>query len=230
MNTVATRWTNWALLCLILLAAGLGHLLRPSNWLGEQRATFEMDQQIPRQFGDWRELRQTNNLIINPQLATQLKEIYTATLSRTYVNSAGATVMLSIAYGTNQSRDLQVHRPEVCYSSQGFQIMSSEKTQLKLPNQSIPSMRLVAKMGSRNEPITYWVRIGERLVRGNVEQGLARVSYGLQGYIPDGLLFRVSSISENSHAAFDVQKKFVEDLMASLPVDSKNYLLGSDAL
>ena len=230
MRSAARLRTNWVLFGLILVAASLAHGLRPTAWLGEQRATFQMEEQIPRQFADWRELPQTNNLIINPQLATQLKEIYTSTLSRTYVNSAGATVMLSIAYGTNQSRDLQVHRPEVCYSSQGFQIMSTEKTLLQLPTHSIPSMRLIAKMGTRNEPITYWVRIGERLVRGNLEQGLARVRYGLNGDIPDGLLFRVSSISDNPQSAFEVQNKFVEDLMDSLPVDSKSYLLGSDAL
>jgi EpsI family protein len=229
-TTAATRLTNWLLLGLMVAAASFGYLLRPNNWLGEQRAAFQMEEQIPRQFGDWRELPQNNTLIINPQLATQLKEIYTSTLSRIYVNSAGATVMLSIAYGTNQSRDLQVHRPEVCYSSQGFQIMSTEKSQLKLSDRSIPSMRLVAKMGARNEPITYWVRIGEKLVRGNLEQGLARVRYGLKGDIPDGLLFRVSSISDNSQSAFEAQNKFVQDLMASLPLDSKSYLLGADAL
>ncbi len=224
------RLANWGLLGLMLMAATLGYLLRPSTWMADQRVPLEMNQQIPREFGDWRELPQSKNQIVNPQLATQLQDIYSATLSRTYVNSSGTIVMLSIAYGTNQSRDLQVHRPEVCYSSQGFQILSTEKARLQLPNHSIPSMRVVAKMGARNEPITYWVRIGERIVRGNVEQGLARVGYGLQGYVPDGLLFRVSSISNNTRAAFDVQQKFVEDLMLSVSAQSKDYLVGSDAL
>jgi EpsI family protein len=225
-----SQFTNWALLGLILVCATLGHLLRPTTWMADQRVPLEMNQRIPPEFGDWREVPQSKNQIVNPQLATQLQEIYTATLSRSYVNSSGAVVMLSIAYGANQSRDLQVHRPEVCYSSQGFQILSTEKAQLQLPENSIPSMRIVAKMGARNEPITYWVRIGEKVVRGNVEQGLARVGYGLKGYVPDGLLFRVSSISSNTQEAFELQQQFVQDLMTALPAQSKDYLMGPYAL
>jgi EpsI family protein len=88
-------------------------------------------------------------------------------------------------------------------------------------------MNLVAKLGQRNEPVTYWVRIGEKVVRGNLEQGFARLGYGLSGVVADGVLFRVSSISNQSDRAYALQKQFINDLLASVPANTKSYLLGN---
>jgi EpsI family protein len=135
--------------------------------------------------------------------------------------------MLSLAYGANQSRDLQIHRPEVCYSAQGFQIISTNKTSLSTGVGDVPAMQLVAKLGQRNEPITYWVRIGEKVVRGNLEQGFARMQYGLNGVVADGILFRVSSIATDNTQAYASQKQFIDDLLKSVPADTRSYLLGN---
>jgi EpsI family protein len=134
--------------------------------------------------------------------------------------------MLSLAYGANQSRDLQIHRPEVCYSAQGFQIISTQKTSLPISTGDIPAMQLVAKLGQRNEPITYWVRIGENVVRGNLEQGFARMQYGLSGVVADGILFRVSSIGTDNTKAYASQQQFIDDLLNSVPTSTRAYLLG----
>jgi len=155
-----------------------------------------------------------------------LEELYSETLSRVYVNAKGSAVMLSLAYGANQSRDLQIHRPEVCYSAQGFQLLNSAKTNLLTVAGIVPAMQLVAKQSQRIEPITYWVRIGEKVVRGNLEQGFARVGYGLRGVVADGILFRVSSISTDTKDAYVTQKQFIDDLLRAVPASTKNYLLG----
>src|ERR1700677_940307 len=137
---------------------------------------------------------------------------------RSYTNSQSKRIMLSIAYGDNQNRKLQVHRPEVCYAAQGYNISAMSRQVLKTDNATIPIMQMVAQQGARVEPITYWVLIGDKVVRGNLEQGFARVIYGLSGVIPDGLLFRVSTISGDAGDAYATEQAYVNALMQALPV------------
>src|SRR5262249_52965046 len=124
-----------------------------------------------------------------------LEKIYSQTLTRTYLDSRGRRVMLSVAYGGNQSRATQVHKPEVCYPMQGFTIASMAPAVVDAAALRIPVMRLVAVRGMRVEPITYWIAVGDVVVRGALEQNLARLKYGLTGTVPDGILVRVSTIS-----------------------------------
>lgn len=204
--------------------------LTPRLKMAEQHEKIMLEAIIPTQFNDWTADKIASNGIVNPQVNAELAAIYSQTLSRTFINSNGDRIMLSIAYGDNQSRDLQVHRPEVCYRAQGFEINSMVKSFIKTSSGSIPVMHLVAQQGGRNEPITYWVLIGEHVVRGNLEQGIARLKYGLEGVVPDGLLFRVSTISSDTKAAFVLQQSFVDDLLSALPQGSKSILVGRPSL
>ncbi len=224
-----SNFIGFTLGLLMLGTALAAWAMHPRTLMSEQRAKTPLATLIPASFGDWKELPQSGRQIVNPQQTAILEEIYSETLSRVYVNSNGATIMLSLAYGANQSRDLQIHRPEVCYSAQGFQIISTNKTSLTTTSGSVPAMQLVAKLGQRNEPITYWVRIGEKVVRGNLEQGFARMQYGLNGVVADGILFRVSSISSDNSKAYATQQQFINDLLKAVPADTRSYLLGHDS-
>jgi EpsI family protein len=215
------------LMALMLLSAGLAIYIRPTLRIADQKAPVNLEKIIPESFGDWREVKQSTQQIVNPQEQQMLNGIYSQTLSRTYINAAGFRVMLSIAYGGDQSRDLQIHRPEVCYSSQGFQILNTKKTLVNVGNDSIPAMHLAARQGRRSEPITYWVRIGEKIVRGNLEQGIARFGYGLSGYVPDGILFRVSSLSDEMDNAYQLQKRFIVDLLVAVDPTTRRFLVGA---
>ncbi|WP_138517311.1 exosortase-associated protein EpsI, B-type [Rhodoferax bucti] len=226
MKTTKSNFIGFTLGLLMLGAAVAAWAMHPRTLMSEQRAKTPLATLIPTSFGDWKELPQSGGQIVNPQQTAILEEIYSETLSRVYVNSNGAAIMLSLAYGANQSRDLQIHRPEVCYSAQGFQIISTNKTSLTTTSGSVPAMQLVAKLGQRNEPITYWVRIGEKVVRGNLEQGFARMQYGLNGVVADGILFRVSSIATDNGKAYATQQQFIDDLLKSVPEDTRAYLLG----
>ena len=135
--------------------------------------------------------------------------------------------MLSIAYGGDQSRAMQVHRPEVCYVSQGFQVGSLSKDFIDTSGAKVPVMKLIAKQGSRIEPITYWVMIGDSAVRGNLEQGFARLKYGLTGKIPDGLLFRVSSIQADEAKAYQAQDTFTRDLLRAMSPSGRQRIIGN---
>lgn len=210
----------------MLASAATTQVLTPHISMATQHGKLNLAGMIPEKFGDWKLDAGQNPQIVNPEVTAQLDEIYSQTLSRTYVNSRGDSIMLSIAYGDNQSRQLQVHRPEVCYSAQGFNIDAMQKQVLQTSSAAIPVMQLVAQHNDRIEPITYWVLIGQKVVRGNLEQGAARLGYGLSGVIADGLLFRVSTITRDRTAAFATEQAFVDALMASLPAQQRVRLIG----
>ena len=69
--------------------------------------------------------------------------------------------MLSIAYGGDQSDTMAVHKPEVCYPAQGFQILKNATASFSTGDGNIPVKRLVATQGPRIEPITYWTTVGD---------------------------------------------------------------------
>lgn len=218
----------FAFLALCVLAAVAAYALKPRTRVAEESLRQPLEHLIPKTFGFWTIDDTLTPITLDPQTRQQLESLYSDTLSRSYHDTSGNRVMLSIAYGADQTRDMQVHRPEVCYAAQGFAIGNVEKSHLSLGASYVPVMRLVATQDQRIEPITYWVRIGGRLARGNVEQGLARLSYGLRGKVADGLLVRVSSISRTSASAFQMQDRFVRDLLTSLPVEGRAFLVGGE--
>ena len=215
------------ILLAMLSAAWLAHALAPRQaW--EDAAHADLAALVPSRFAGWREDTQALS-IPSGDVEAQLGRIYDSTLTRIYTDERGRRVILVIAYGGVQSRSLQVHRPEVCYTAQGFQQESQRADQLHASGENIPVMRLVMTQGPRYEPITYWVRIGDKTVRGNLEQGFARLQYGLRGVIPDGLLFRVSTIGLGDTAAFAEQDEFVRDLLQALTPAQRKMLVGARA-
>ena len=158
-----------------------------------------------------------------------LNKLYNQTLSRTYKNENGEIVMLSIAYGGDQSDAMQVHKPEVCYVAQGFQIESVEINNLDTGYGLIPVKRLFAKMGQRHEPITYWITIGDTVAVNSLKWKLQQLKYGLTGNVPDGLLFRISSIGQKENA-YSLQNNFTQLLMKSVTPEDRKRLIGNTTL
>jgi EpsI family protein len=210
----------------MVAAAALAWAMTPHKRLADDGTPLDLAALIPPAFGSWREDRTVVPISVSPEVQATLDRIYSQTLTRTYIDDRGRRVMLSIAYGGTQSRDLQVHRPEVCYSAQGFQIRGTAKAEIDVAEFTIPVMRVFATQGPRQEPITYWVRLGDQIVRGNLEQGLARLRYGLSGAIPDGLLVRVSTIGGDQSAAYGVQDAFLDELLKEIPASERWRLVG----
>ena len=60
-----------------------------------------------------------------------MSRIYQQVLARNYIHvPSGRTVMLSIAYGENQSHSNDLHVPDVCYRAGGYQIEKSSRGEL----------------------------------------------------------------------------------------------------
>lgn len=215
------------LLVLMLGAFGSAIALRPSARIVDERPPIDLKTLIPAQFGDWREETQSPNFVVNPQQQEVLETIYSETLSRTYLNAKGYRIMLSVAYGGDQSRATQVHKPEVCYPAQGFQVLKKSTSTIPLPFGVLPVVRVETQLGKRREPITYWIVIGDRIVRGVVETKLASMRVRFSGKIPDGLLFRVSSIDNDSARAYDVQATFIGHLLGAKNPEQRQRLAGN---
>jgi EpsI family protein len=79
--------------------------------------------------------------------------------------------------------------------------------------------------GPRVEPLTYWVRIGDKAVRG-WQWKLVELSYVFTGQIPDGLIFRVSSIDRDQSRANRFQDQFITQLLQAVPAGERRRLSG----
>ena len=215
---------NVVLLVLMLLSAGLAAALRPSISMADERPPINLKTMVPSAFGDWRQLERSGAYIIDPQTQQLLSTIYSETLTRTYVNSKGYQIMLSIAYGKNQSDALQLHKPEVCYPAQGFQLFDKHADRLNLADRAIPSTRLMTKLGQRQEPVTYWTVVGDHVTVGGIDKKLTEMRYAMADRIPDGMLIRVSSIDVNVDQAYLNQDQFSRDMLAAIaPADRERF-------
>jgi EpsI family protein len=208
-------------------AAALTIALTPRPRVPGPHDRFSLDSMIPARFAGWAIDTAIVPLTPDPEQQSALARIYDQTLSRTYVNAAGQRVMLSIAYGGDQSNALALHLPEVCYTAQGFQIVAASDGVLATRAGPLPVKRLVARQSARNEPITYWITIGDKAVASSIRQKLQRLAYGVTGKIPDGMLVRVSTIQADQRDAWRVQAGFIDQLLAVLPARDRARLLGA---
>lgn len=211
---------------LMLSSSMLARVMAPTMQTSNSMAELNLESMIPREFDNWKIDPTSDVLLVNPDTRGLLDKIYNQTLSRTYINSKGERVMLSIAYGKDQSTDLHVHRPEICYTASGFDISGMTKAYINTAIGRIPVMHLVARHGSRNEPIIYWIRIGDSVTRGWIQQKLTIIGYSLTGKIPDGILFRVSSISNDDQDSFRIQEAFVTAILQAVRREDNHWLIG----
>lgn len=218
-----------ALFAFVLMATALAgaYAWRPTAHLADSRPKVELEAIFPKQFGEWAVDERMPVQLVSPDTQAMLDKIYNQTLSRTYVNASGERIMLSVAYGGDQSDGTRAHRPEVCYPAQGFQLLSGDTAILQTLEGSLRVKRLVAKLGGRIEPITYWVIVGDRVVLSGTEQKIAQLRYSTRGIIPDGMLVRVSSISGDADAAFRLQGRFIASLAESVTPASRSTVVGA---
>jgi hypothetical protein len=210
MSTVpiVNVWRIRAAVALVLMVAAYAaaYAWRPTARLADTRPRVDLEAMFPKAFGAWAVDERMPVQLVSPDTAAMLSKIYNQTLSRTYINPAGARVMLSVAYGGDQSDATRAHRPEVCYPAQGFQM---------------------ARQGGRSEPITYWITVGDRITLSGTEQKLAQLSYSARGFIPDGMLVRVSSIEPKADTAYKVHQAFIADLSAGIPSGLRAQVIGA---
>jgi EpsI family protein len=210
-----------------LLAAAAGAFaLTPRNrltLLGDKK----LEDGIPLSIGPWQVT--PSNAVILPEAeeGTLAARLYDQTVSRLYTSDTELPVMLVVAYGSTQSDQLQLHRPETCYTAIGFEISAARRHDLPVGNGGLlPGRELVASSNERVEPIFYWTRIGDYLPASGRDQRVMKLRSELNGYIADGVLVRLSTVGEPSPALFDALHRFSQQMLDSMEPAFRPALVG----
>jgi EpsI family protein len=98
---------------------------------------------------------------------------------------------------------------------------------LQTRDDSLPVTRVFTSLGNRNEPVTYWTTIGDRVIKSSgLQKKLVEMSYGLRGNIPDGMLIRVSSIDSDKAHAYRIHDRFSNQMLEALGPEARVRLAG----
>lgn len=193
----------------------------------------DLEALIPQHFGEWAMVGGAAlpmSLVPQQELGEQtLNQPYDQTVMRTYRNGRGDEIMLAVAFGAQQRQEIKIHRPELCYVSQGFRVLSRTQDSIAYDGGGIPLIRLVTSNDRWLEPVSYWIRIGDSFVRNGWEMRWELLKEGMAGRLPDGLMVRVSSAAALNTVElgteFDRHEAFVNDLMLALQ-EQGEFLLG----
>lgn len=204
-------------------ASAIAFGLRPAK--AEHRIGSEkLDDLIPATLGKWH--FSTRSGVVLPDADGQSDE-YDQIVSRSYEAPDSAPVMLAIAYGSTQGGSLQLHRPEVCYPSQGFLLSNTRLPALDIGAPApLPSRAFTARRDDRVEQVLYWSRISNRFPRNSAEEYLAILSAVLHGAVPDGVLVRFSTIDADAARSQAVLSDFARALLSAVSEGTRAILLG----
>jgi EpsI family protein len=222
----------------ILATAVCGDVLVPRKLMASANPALNLETMIPQAFGKWK-YRPTLGLV-TPTIPEYVEtndqkelasRIYSQEIGRTYVDDEGHTVMLLIAYGPEQNYRLKAHRPEVCYTAQGFRVWDKTEHPLAIGRNSstLTISRLITQRETRFEPVSYWMRVGNDVSTGIFDNQILRLKYGLKGLIPDGALVRVSTVGLPAAQSFELQDQFIRDLLGSITPAAQRFLIGGNA-
>ncbi len=188
---------------------------------------FVLGDDVPEAFGDWKVDPSVSPLRPAGDVAAELKHIYEQLLTRTFVNHKGERIMLSIAYTGHIDSAMNIHRPETCYPAQGFEVNKIEWQKVQSPFGFIPVKRMVARVGSRVEPISYWITVGENAVSTGFRRKVAVIVNKLTGQVTDGMLIRVSSLERDTAVAYRNHDEFINAMLAVVPERDRKRFTGT---
>jgi len=214
-----------------LLAAALATLaITPRIRISDSRH-LDLEALVPKAFSGWTMMRTDGLVMPDPDRERLVNKLYNTVLTRIYRDQAGHEIEFLIAYGGDQSDALQLHRPESCYLANGYAVSSPYYEDKIYGGREIRIARVRTRNEQAYEPVSYWMRVGNRLVTTNMDRQLAKLMDGLRGIIPDGVLVRISTRtpSDDVSAEFALQDRFIADLLNSLDPGTLELLLGPQA-
>lgn len=215
------------IVALLLIATGAAEGLRPDRTFVRGTNTINLETQIPANFGQWHVINASQPILPNPEIQKNVEKTYEQVLARTYINGDGRSVMLTAAYVANQPNEMtQVHRPEICYRAQGFSVETLRDDTVAFGGNGLPLRRVLATRGTRNEPLSYWITVGDKAVLPGLGRKLEQLRLGLTGWVADGMLIRVSIISDQQDQAFAIQDQFLQELAAQMQPDIRRRYFG----
>ena len=165
----------------IVGAAGLAHVAVPRELMAISTEAFDLQKVVPDKFGEWTADPRIR-LIAPPEPDGFARQFYSQEIARGYRDREGNLVMLLVAYGPNQSSRLQIHRPEICYTADGFRVSSPSRVDVTYREGAPPLklLRLTARREARVEPISYWMRVGDDISTNQVDRQLIKLKLAMQ--------------------------------------------------
>jgi EpsI family protein len=208
-----------ALIGLSLLAAALGaRVLTPT--LHEVSDAPELAHTLPSVVAAWHVVPSTLVPVgVNVSTDTSINQPYNQSELRTYANAAGQRLYVAVAWGRKQRQEVKIHRPELCYPAQGFQVLSLQDLTFPLrtpQGEPVVGKRMLARdRNGQLEAVSYWIRIGAVYSDSAWRTRWHILNEGLAGRIPDGVLVRVSQrVADQSDLAAVYKRQ--EDFAAQL--------------
>ncbi len=211
---------------LAVLASAVAYSLRPSLLMADAYPRMPLALEMPTVLQRWQKV--SNDIaVVDPTQEAVLEYLYAETFAATYRDHNNHLVMLSVAYGRDQSDGHEVHKPDLCYPAQGFSILESTPVNLKIgADYSISAKYLKTVKGDRPEPLLYWTTVGNRTYQGKLEKKRIGFEYALKNLIPDGLVVRVSTIENDEEEAKRFMNDFVSDWYAGASEASRQRFFG----
>lgn len=195
-------------------AAGLAAWRQPKthlDYLGPQK----LDNLVPKTIGPWKFVA-ASGLVIPPE--DQLsRTLYSQLLTRVYSDGGNPPVMLLIAQSGSQTGILQVHRPETCYTAGGYTISSLTPHAIQVESSILRANSMEASTEGLTEHVLYWTRVGDRIPASWRDQKIAVAEQNLRGVIPDAILVRISTVSNDPVGAQATLDAFARTLIGSIP-------------
>lgn len=186
----------------------------------------KLDALAPDHIGDWR--YETTSGIVLPPPDELARLLYDQQVTRAYVSDKEPPVMLVMAYGSSQGGMLQVHRPEICYPASGFRLTETTTEKLAIGGgRSIPVRAFTANGDTRVEQVMYWTRIADALPTSWTSQRIAIMESNLLGAVPDGLLVRLSTVTDDRAAGRAALTRFAAAMLATAGANGRRQLLGA---
>lgn len=180
--------------------------------------------EFPEAFGAWRTLPAES--VILPPADTLSKAAYEQIAVAAYSNGQGPAIVVLVAYGSSQTHSLQLHRPETCYPSSGFEILQQEIDEVALAGRLVSAGWMEAQRGNRVDRLLYWTRIGATFTRDLWDQRLTIAQDAFQGLPSDGVLVRMSMEAQASEQMDLRLLQFCQAWLEALRESGRALLLG----
>jgi EpsI family protein len=192
---------------------------RHLDYLGRDK----LDHIVPKDIGPWRFVA-ASGLVIPPE--DQLSRlVYSQLLTRIYSNGDDAPLMLLVAQSGSQTGILQVHRPETCYTASGYTISRLDRYPFRIGSSIIDANSMDAEAEGVTEHVLYWTRVGNKIPATWRDQKIAVAEQNLKGIIPDAILVRISTVSNDPEAARASLEAFARALISSVPAPRRSVFI-----
>lgn len=229
----STKVTLRTIFLTLGLVASSGAAILVTPKVTEMGKVPTLEDTLPRTIGEWRALHDPRvQVSVATADTTDITQPYDQTVLRSYVNPQGNVIQMAVAWGKRQRQEVKIHRPELCYPAQGFEVLSLKKAMIPMPQlaaHQLEGKRMVTRdRNGQTEVVSYWIRIGHSYADNSLETRMHIFREGLAGRVPDGVLVRVSqriSKDANPEPFYRQQEAFATSLVAAVDPETQRLLV-----